>query len=685
MTQQQETIRNSGSDTTKVFRFLDKALRSAVKDYSGTRYYVVKHPQGYARTYELGTQESREFLLLLCKLANVLPKRRLIEDLEYMIEARVSEKVSVHTRIGYSQGVVYVDTGEPDWTILRIDSTGWEYIPYERCPIVFVRPSDMQALPRANDASADAVFELFRFMNLTEEDKMLTLAWLLSLFNPTAPFPILAITGHQGTAKTTLASLLRRFVDPSDSMHQSLPTNERDLSVSAGSSYLLAFDNISAINPRMADALCRVSTGAGLRERRLYTNKESHTVFYRRPVVLTGITDYIRAADLGDRVIQVTTQPISKRITERRFWEDVKQKESDIFTGLLHGVVSALKHLSDVEMRLESADLPRMADVAVWSCAAMMAYGFEPEQTLRLLSTNKSLVNTVIAEQRPLVEIIGEFMETRTEWVGTPSELFRHLFPDGKPDMEGVPTNSVWMARELNQIAPLLKDLYGIEVQRCRETRKRVVVLRRLAEENVANENLFTDDPFVFHQPPTVGHRADELLSWSGLSAHFFKQSVGKSGSLRNGSYRESGVVCVQSVKDYDDDALLPDDDGGGLSESRGEGDKMEVEQMTETTRRDGLLEGESLIAMLSTDGDDAVQEPTADSTEHLRRMLLRYGEQRGYPRIVVCLRVFEGEESWRSDLMAADHARLVLWADCIALNDREFADYWRESRAGFV
>lgn len=111
----------------------------------------------------------------------------------------------------------------------------------------------------------------------------------------------------------------------------------------------------------------------------------------------------------------------------------------------------------------------------------------------------------------------------------------------------------------------------------------------------------------------------------------------------------------------------------------------MEVKQMTETTRRDGLLEGESLIAMLSTDGDDAVQEPTADNTEHLRRMLLRYGEQRGYPRIVVWLRVFEGEESWRSDLMAADHARLVLWADTLALNDPEFADYWRESRAGFV
>ena len=85
-------------------------------------------------------------------------------------------------------------------------------------------------------------------------------------------------------------------------------------------------------------------------------------------------------------------------------------------------------------------------------------------------------------------------------------------------------------------------------------------------------------------------------------------------------------------------------------------------------------------------DGDAALfDDGGCDRTERLRRWLLDYGERRGYPRIVVWLRVFEGELSWRSDLVHADHARLVVWGDTLALNDEAFASVWRARRAEFV
>ena len=69
----------------------------------------------------------------------------------------------------------------------------------------------------------------------------------------------------------------------------------------------------------MSDAICRLSTGGGHGERRLYTNEEEATFEGRRPVCLNGIEDVATRPDLVDRALMLLLLaiPADKRREEK--------------------------------------------------------------------------------------------------------------------------------------------------------------------------------------------------------------------------------------------------------------------------------------------------------------------------------------------------------------------------------
>ena len=51
---------------------------------------------------------------------------------------------------------------------------------------------------------------LRRFVNVASEDDFrMLVAWLIGCFRPKGPYPILILTGEQGSAKSTTARVLR--------------------------------------------------------------------------------------------------------------------------------------------------------------------------------------------------------------------------------------------------------------------------------------------------------------------------------------------------------------------------------------------------------------------------------------------------------------------------------------------
>jgi hypothetical protein len=136
-------------------------------------------------------------------------------------------------------------------------------------------------------ASIDALRSFLNLLN--QNDFVLVVAWLLAALRSGGPYPLLAVSGEQGSAKTVLSKLLRALVDPNAGPVRALPREERDLMIAANNGHLLAFDNLSGLPAWLSDALCRLASGGSFAFRQLYTDDEEVLFKAARPTILNGI------------------------------------------------------------------------------------------------------------------------------------------------------------------------------------------------------------------------------------------------------------------------------------------------------------------------------------------------------------------------------------------------------------
>jgi len=98
-------------------------------------------------------------------------------------------------------------------------------------------------LPLPVPQAGGSIDALASFLNLRDRnDFVLVVAWLLSTLRASGPYPLLAISGEQGSAKTVLSKLLKAVIDPNVAPVRALVREERDLVIAANNSYVLAFD-----------------------------------------------------------------------------------------------------------------------------------------------------------------------------------------------------------------------------------------------------------------------------------------------------------------------------------------------------------------------------------------------------------------------------------------------------------
>src|SRR4029079_17404674 len=206
-------------------------------------------------------------------------------------------------------GRIYLDRADEQWRAVQIGAEGWRVL---GCPPVrFRRAPGMLPLPLPERGGS--IKDLRPFLNVPQEhDFVLVVAWLLAAFRPTGPYPLLAISGEQGSAKTVVSKLLRALVDPNAAPVRALPREERELMIAAHNGHLLAFDNLSGLPVWLSDALCRVATGGSFAVRQLYTDDEEVLFKAARPTLLNGIEDVVGRLDLADRTIFLTLGPIGE-------------------------------------------------------------------------------------------------------------------------------------------------------------------------------------------------------------------------------------------------------------------------------------------------------------------------------------------------------------------------------------
>jgi hypothetical protein len=300
----------------------------------------------------------------------------------------------------------------------------------------------------------------------SERDWIVLLAWLLGCFMPPGDGARahLALFGEQGSAKSTATRLLLSLVDPYKGEARQQPGKAQDLAISAKNCAVLAYDNISYLPDWLSDALCRLATGAAFTTRELYSDDSEVLLSAKCPVVMNGISEFVSRGDLLDRLLCVTLAPIApnKRRLESEYWRSVDQARPAIFGALLDAVVTALRRLPTMP---QPADLPRLADFALWVEAAAPALGWPAGHFLSAYKGMHNDASATALEGNTLALLLIE------HYSGKPFEGFTKTLLDDlsatfsreRPAPKEFPKTPKGLANQLRRIAPELRSV-GLSV-----------------------------------------------------------------------------------------------------------------------------------------------------------------------------------------------------------------------------
>jgi Toprim-like len=377
----------------------------------------------------------------------------------------------VHVRVAGHDECIYIDLADRDWRAIEIDQSGWRIV--NNPPVYFRRSSGMKPLPEPVTGGS-LNHDLRPLLNVkTDHEFVLNVAWLLAALRPCGPYPIEALTGELGSAKSMRSNFLRALIDPNSVPLRAPPRSEHDVFIAARNGHVLAYDNASGLPDWLSDTLCRLATGGGFSTRELYTDQDEVLFGSKRPIILNGIDDIATRPDLADRCIVQTPPAISenKRELETELWAKFEQKRPRILGALLTAVSHGLKTLPDVKLDRK----PRMADFAQWVTACEGALWAKGTFMAAYTGNIEEAIETVL-ENDQVAAVLRTYIDMEPDgFTGTAADFLNALnavASETQQNTRGWPKSPAVLAKTLRRIAPPLRKI-GIDVAFERENRQR--------------------------------------------------------------------------------------------------------------------------------------------------------------------------------------------------------------------
>jgi hypothetical protein len=394
--------------------------------------------------------------------------------------------------------VYYYDLTNDNWEVIKItaEDSGWSV--EKESPLIFRRYNNQEAQVYPVRNYTQDIFD--KFMNLInvkdEDNKLLLKCYIVSLFIPDIPKPILMLHGEQGSAKSTLQELIKMLVDPSVIRTLSFPRDINELIQKLSHNYISYFDNISKIKDWISDQLCRAVTGSGFSKRQLYTDDDDIIYNFRRCIGFNGINLEATKADLLDRGLIIALQRIPKE--EIRSLKDIWDEFEQIKPELLGYIFDILVKVLDVKNKQQSGsdiinlkEYPRMADFAEAAEIISRCMGYSENKFLAAYYRNIGLQTQQVLEASPVAAAIMNFMRSRKdgdEWIGTATELLDELEQVAETLKIKTKNNRAWpsapnsLSRRLNEVKTNLREI-GIIIERPTDsvTNTRLVKIRKIS------------------------------------------------------------------------------------------------------------------------------------------------------------------------------------------------------------
>lgn len=449
------------------------------------------------------------------------PNSEALESALNVIEAKAdfdAPERTVHVRVGGHDGRLYLDLCNEAWQAVEINPQGWEII--DKPNVRFRRSAGMKPLPIP--VRGGSIEELRSFLNVkSDQDFVLVVAFLLAALRPRGPYPVIALSGEQGSAKSTFCAILKALLDPNTAPLRTLPREDRDFFIAATNGYMLAFDNVSGLPPWISDTLCRLSTGGSHAVRQLYTDQDEMLFDAARPVVLNGIEEIVTRPDLADRALFLTLEPIAedRRRSEKELSASFEAAHPRILGALLDAVVQGLALLPQTQLK----KLPRMADFALWATACERSI-WKAGTFMRAYDGNRGEAIENVIDADPVAGAVRALIAGQADWTGTASDLLTKLgdaVGETQRKSRDWPGSPRALSGRLRRAATFLRKV-GIEIEFVREGRARTRTIRI----SIASENRGTrssppsasfdgapgpnaDNDLVAHPTGTVANHVD--------------------------------------------------------------------------------------------------------------------------------------------------------------------------------
>jgi hypothetical protein len=424
---------NAGRDVRVRARMLRRISRE-VRLIRGVddRFYAQVPVASHRKVLDLSSATFRYWLIRRYRRRlGTVPNREAIAAITRAFEAdaiALESAEHVWIRVGNPKKVIgpglvhYLDLGDPTWHCVEIRPEGCQIL--EHAPVFFRRPRSFGALPRPEwGASIDL---LRKYLNINDADYPLFVAWITAALRPVGPYPILLVTGEQGSAKSTMARVDRQLTDPSSGDLKGPPSGQQNFLLQVYNNWALTYDNLSWISDALSDAFCRTSTGGGSSFRTLYTN-ESETIFdVQRPMIITGIDDLVLRSDLIDRGLGLVLPaiPDAARRPDHAFWAEFEADRPRLLGAILSAVAGGLRMLPEVDLPA----LPRMADFAQWGEAVIRGLGWEPGSFLKRYHQNRRAASRSALEDSEVAQALCGMAESLAgPWCGTATDLLQVL------------------------------------------------------------------------------------------------------------------------------------------------------------------------------------------------------------------------------------------------------------------
>lgn len=177
------------NQATKILRFAEHLELFHTADQET---FATIEKDGHEESHRLNTKAFRSWLSFhFFKTEGQMPSTQALQDAVGTLEGKAlfeGEERQVFVRLASADGKIYLDLCNDIWQIVEIDKSGWRIVESKNAPVRFRRTKAMLPLP--TPTTSGDVAKIRRFLNVSDTNFVLIMAWLANCFRPDYPFPV---------------------------------------------------------------------------------------------------------------------------------------------------------------------------------------------------------------------------------------------------------------------------------------------------------------------------------------------------------------------------------------------------------------------------------------------------------------------------------------------------------------